>query len=115
MTTTGVATSLGLMDHDAKGLAFAPKPPADVDGDLKNDIGIYRSGAWSIFRSSDSGNTVVGRGGAIQDVPVQRDYDGDWKIDIAIYRDGAWSIRRSSDGENTIAGWGGAAEDLPVN
>ena len=90
-------------------------PPVDFDGDVKSDIGVYRDGVWSILRSSDGGNTIVGWGGAAQDVPVPADYDGDGKVDIAIYRNGAWSIKRSSDSGNTVVGWGGAPQDLVVS
>jgi hypothetical protein len=85
----------------------------DIDGDCKSDIGIYRTGAWSILRSSDAGNTIVGWGGAPQDVPVPSDYDGDGITDAAIYRDGVWSIRRSSDGGSTVVSWG-SASSVPV-
>ena len=88
--------------------------PANFDGDCKSDIGVYRDGAWSIVRSSDAGNTVVGWGGAAQDVPVPANYDGDAKTDIGIYRAGAWSIVRSLDGGNTVVGWGGAPQDILV-
>ena len=114
ITTSGVATSLGVMDHDAKGLAFTPKPAADFDRDIKNDIGIYRNGAWSIIRSSDGGLTNFGWGGASWQ-PVAADYDGDAIVDIAVYNaSGLWSIVRSSDGGNTLIGWSGAAGDIPV-
>lgn len=86
----------------------------DFDGDGTADVGIYRSGAWSIRRSSDGGNTIVGWGGFVQDVPVHADYDGDGIMDVAIYRAGAWSIRNSFDGTNTIVGWGGGAQDILV-
>ena len=108
-TTTGVVTFLGNMDHIAKGLAFISKPSQnfDVDGDGKNDIGVYRDGGWFILRSSDGGVTSVGWGIA-QDIPVPADYDGDGKTDIAVYRNGAWFIHRSSDGGMTAVGWGSA-------
>ena len=69
------------MDHDAKGIAFTPKPPADFDRDIKNDVGIYRDGTWSIKRSTDGGTTSVGWGGPTWE-PVQADYDGDGKEDV---------------------------------
>jgi FG-GAP-like repeat len=120
ITTTGVVTFVGIMDHVAKGLAFVnvvvPKLPNDFDADAdgKNDIGIYRDGSWYILRSSDGGMTTVGWGGLAQDIPVPADYDGDGKVDIAVYRDGNWFIKRSSDGGMTTVGWGGLAQDTPV-
>jgi hypothetical protein len=36
--------------------------PTDYDVDAKTDIGIYRDRVWSIKRSSDAGNTLVGWG-----------------------------------------------------
>jgi hypothetical protein len=81
--------------------------PVDFDGDRKSDLAIYRDGAWSIFRSSDGGNTVMGWGGASWQ-PVPADYDGDGQADIAVYNPsgGVWSIIRSSDGGYTTVGWG---------
>jgi hypothetical protein len=78
----------------------------DFDGDGKADIGIYRDGVWSISRSSDGGNTVVGLGSASH-IPVPADYDGDGKTDEAVYSNGVWTIIRSSDGGTTVVGWGG--------
>jgi len=106
ITTTGVVTLLGAMDHTAKGMAFAPKQTADFDRDLKADVGIYRDGVWSILRSSDGGNTVVGLGGPTW-TPVPADYDGDGKADIAAYLNGTWVILRSSDNQTVVAGAGG--------
>ena len=120
ITTTGVVTFVGSMDHVAKGLAFVsalvPNLPEDfdADGDGKNDLVIYRSGSWFILRSSDGGVTATGWGGLAQDIPVPADYDGDGKTDIAVYRDGTWYIIRSSDGGVTAIGWGGLAQDIPV-
>jgi hypothetical protein len=120
ITTTGVVTFVGSMDHVAKGLAFflgpVPKLPNgfDTDADGKNDIGIYRDGNWYILRSSDGGATTVGWGGLAEDTPVPADYDGDGKVDIAVYRNGTWFIIRSSNGGVTAVGWGGLVQDTPV-
>ena len=120
ITTTGVVTFVGSMDHTAKGLAFVtflvPKLPGDFDADAdgKNDIGIYRDGTWYILRSSDGGVTALGFGGLPQDIPVPADYDGDGKVDISVYRNGNWYIIRSSDGGVTSTGWGGLAQDVVV-
>ena len=64
ITTTGVVTFVGNMDHVAKGLAFISKPSQDFDTDAdgKNDIGMYWDGGWYILRSSDGGVTSVGWG-----------------------------------------------------
>ena len=120
ITTTGVVTFVGSMDHTAKGLAFVtfldPKLPGDFDADAdgKNDIGIYRDGTWFILRSSDGGVTETNWGGAPQDIPVRGDYDGDGKTDQAVYRDGVWWILRSSNGGGIGVTWGGAPQDIPV-
>ena len=114
ITSGGVVTFVGNMDHLAKGLAFVAKPPADFDADGKNDIGVYRNGIWYILPSSDAGVTVKEWGGLAQDVPVPADYDGDGRTDIAVYREGLWLIRRSSDGLQTVVGWG-LAQDVPLN
>ncbi len=84
----------------------------DFDNDGATDITVYRNGAWFI-QNSNGGMTVVGWGGAPQDVPVAADYDGDGKADVAIYRSGEWYIMKSSGG-NQVVGWGGAAQDVPV-
>jgi hypothetical protein len=57
ITSSGVVTFLGNMDHVAKGLAFISKPSQnfDTDGDGKNNIGVYWGGGWFILRSSDGG------------------------------------------------------------
>ena len=80
----------------------------DFNDDGQTDITVYRNGAWFILNSG-GGNTVVGWGGAAQDIPVPADYDGDGKTDIAVYRDGAWFIVRYSDGGVTFVSWGGCS------
>jgi hypothetical protein len=80
---------------------------ADFDVDGLADFSVfYRSGAWSIIRSSDSSITVVGHGGPSW-TPVPADYDGDGRADVAAYTSGAWSIIRSSDNVNNVSGHGG--------
>jgi hypothetical protein len=117
ITTEGVRTLIGPMDHLARGLVFASigfAVPFDFDGDGKSDIAVYRDGAWLIRRSFDGGITAVEWGGLPKDRPVPADYDGDGKVDYAVYRDGMWFILRSSDGGVTGIGWGGLAQDKPV-
>jgi aldose sugar dehydrogenase len=84
--------------------------PADYDGDGITDIAVYNaSGIWSIVRSSDGGNTLIGWSGAPGDIPVPADYDGDGKTDLAVYNPSTavWSIIRSSDGGLITKTWGG--------
>ena len=86
----------------------------DFDGDKKTDVGVYRNGAWFIL-NSNGGYTVVGWGGAAQDVPVQGDYDGDGKSDIAVFRDGAWFILNSSGGSHSwVSEWRGMCRCLGI-
>jgi hypothetical protein len=107
-------SGFGLIQADAALAAALHLTPVDFDGDIKSDIGIYRSGTWFILRSSDGGQTLVGWGGAPQDTPVPADYDGDGKTDVAVYRNGAWFILRSTDSGMTVVGWGGAVGDVVV-
>lgn len=88
--------------------------PADYDGDGKADIAVYTVGAWSILRSSDGGNTVVGQGGPPWE-PVPADYDGDGKTDISVHQNGAWSIIQSSNSSIKVVGHGGGPTDIPLN
>lgn len=108
-----VGTGLGeyTIHMQISGQGYAKR--VDFDGDGRSDVGIYRAGVWSLIRSTNSGNTVVGWGGAMQDIPVPGDYDGDGRSDVAIYRDGVWSVYRSSDSGNTVAGLG-VAGSIPV-
>jgi hypothetical protein len=68
MSTAGVLTLVGAMDHVSKGLAFVRKHPPDFDADGKADIAIYRNGDWYILPSSDGLVMLVGWGIA-QDTP----------------------------------------------
>lgn len=97
---------------------------ADYDGDLRNDISIFRpsGGVWYILKST-TGNSPgqfqsIGWG-ASGDIPVPGDYDGDGRVDLAIFRPstGLWFILKSSTGydpaQNIARGWG-APGDKPI-
>jgi Subtilase family len=99
-------SGFGLVQAAAAIAAVLKQTVVDFDGDGKSDIGFYRDGLWSILRSSDGGNTVVGLGNSSQ-IPVPADYDGDGITDEAVYSNGVWSIVRSSDGATMVVSWGG--------
>ena len=107
-------SGFGLIWADGALEALRNQLAGDFDGDGRSDIGVYRDGAWFIFRSSDGGATVTSWGGLAQDIPVPGDYDGDGKTDIAVYRGGGWFIVQSSDGAVFVVGFGGLAQDIPV-
>lgn len=70
--------------------------PADIDGDQRADIAVFRDSFGYIqqsgggFRGLQFGNPT--------DLPVAPDFDGDGKTDIAVFRSGTWHILRSSNG-----------------
>jgi hypothetical protein len=92
----------------------------DFDGDLKDDIAIWRPGAggtagfW-ILQSAT--NTLrFDQFGQTGDVPsVSADYDGDGKADPAVFRNGSqalWYYHGSLTGNVTVIPWG-TSGDIP--
>lgn len=92
------------------------KASADIDGDFKSDVGVFRgsNGTWYAINSSN--NTIRQQQfGAVGDIATPEDLDGDNITDIGYFRptDGTWNYFRSTN--NTIAfyQWG-TTGDLPV-
>ena len=83
----------------------------DFDGDGKDDISVFRNGAWYVQRST-SGFLGV-QYGLANDRTVAADYDGDAKTDVAVFRDGVWYVLKSSTNTTSILQWGSAG-DVPV-
>jgi uncharacterized repeat protein (TIGR02543 family) len=96
---------------------FIGSRPADVDGDLRTDVTIYRAstGEWFTRLSSTGYSTFsIQAWGVAGDVPVPGDYDGDRRADSAVYHPstGEWLVRRFN-GTLLQRSWG-LADDLPV-
>lgn len=68
---------------------------ADYNGDMRDDIAVFRSGSW--FIQYDNGAVEVRQWGQAGDSAVAGDYDGDNHADVAIWRpaDGTWWILNS--------------------
>ncbi len=92
-------------------------PVADLDGDGKSDISVFRpsNGFWYIMNSSGGYSSI--QWGLGTDALVPGDYDGDGKTDLAVYRKGVlpstggsvnniWYILRSSDNNFFARQWG---------
>jgi hypothetical protein len=93
---------------------------ADLDGDGRADINVYRpsTGTWFNLKSSLNysgfGQFQWGLSG---DIPVSSDYDGDGVTDLAVWRpsNGTWFIRQSITGFVSASSfqWG-LPGDIPV-
>jgi len=89
---------------------------ADVDGDLKSDVAVYRpsNNNWYALHSSN-GTVRQQQFGQAGDIPVPEDYDGDNITDIGLFRPsgGLWLYYRSSDNTVFTDDWG-SNRDTPV-
>ncbi len=67
----------------------------DVDGDGKDDVGIFNSGNWQW--SLRSGATKTDTFGQLGDIPVVGNWDGKGGDNLAVYRAGLWQLRFPDD------------------
>ena len=98
------------------------RAPADVDGDIRTDLTVYRpsTGEWLSRRSSSGYAGVQGyQWGLSTDKPLSADFDSDGILDLVVYRpsDGGWYIRYSSLGYD-VGQWAffqwGLSTDVPI-
>lgn len=99
------------------GLGTDIATPGDYDGDGKDDVAVWRSGAATVasfYILQSATNTLRQEAfGQTGDNPtVVGDYDGDGKDDLAVYRAGAagqqstWYYRTTPNGAVTYVPWG---------
>jgi hypothetical protein len=108
----------GAISGAAWGISTDFYVPEDYDGDLKDDIAVWRPGPagsafWYILQSN--GNTMRSEsfGQTNDDPTVVGDYNNDGKADLAVYRSGAaagdpstWFFRTSPGGPTNFVPWG---------
>jgi WD40 repeat protein len=89
---------------------------ADFDGDLRDDISIFRpsDGTWWVMESGTY-TVSVRQFGSNGDKIVPGDYDGDNRLDLAVFRpsSGDWWILPSSSNAAYSFHWG-ISSDTPV-
>jgi hypothetical protein len=118
-------SSGGGLSGTAWGLASDFFVPEDYDGDLKDDIAVWRPGvagqaAFYILNSATSTARVEAFGQTGDDPTVVGDYNNDGKADLAVYRSGiaagsasTWYYRTVANGAVTVFQWG-IAGDTPA-
>ncbi|MEJ5867717.1 polysaccharide deacetylase family protein [Pseudokineococcus sp. 5B2Z-1] len=104
------------------GRAFPPaRPPApevpvvaDVDGDGRDDPGLFSAGRWS-FTSSRTGSPLLLGFGAAGDAPLVGDWDGDGRDGVGVARRGVLHLRQSATtGPAQVVLRYGAPGDVPL-
>ena len=110
ITTTGVVTFVGSMDHTAKGLAFRQA------SQQISRIGVFRPSNRTWYLDLNGNGQWDGCGadacigfGMAGDVPVAGDWTGTGQAKIGVYREGTWYLDLNGNGQ-----WDGCGADACI-
>jgi len=87
---------------------------ADVDGDGRQDLVVFRAGEWNVRGTRNLAVLQVFHFGAAGDIPLLADFDGDGKIDFAVFRAGQWLVDTHRSGNADLTFGFGTANDKPL-